>query len=169
MQQQQQHYMSNPMMIPQPRHQRSFSQPGPVRVATPPDSIGPEGGSLGRYPVLDDSGHYSARVQEPPRYIGAPPPVPHHVRTPSGDSFRSGGSRRSNSMSHGSLSHGSYDGGSSMPSQHRNSQPNLGGGGYYGQSSLPSMHQTMQRMVRQTLLPCLPDSLCPFILFIYIL
>jgi hypothetical protein len=145
-QQQQQHQQYNPMMLPQPRHQRSFSQPGPNRNAYPPDHMGMEGGSVGRYPspsgIDNESGQYP---REPPRYIGAPPPSgSHHVRTPSGDSFRSGMSRRSASMSHGSLSNSSYDG-MGMPPQKRNSQPNLGSG-YYGQS-LPSMHHTMQRMV----------------------
>lgn len=129
----------NPMMIPQPKHQRSYSQPGPNRNGPPPDHLGVEGGS-GRYPPegLDaNSGHYP---REPPRYIGAPPP--HHARTPSGDSFRSAHSRRSASMSHGSLSNSSYEG-MGMPIQKRNSQPNLGSG-YYGQA-LPSMHPNMQR------------------------
>ena len=132
----------NPMLIPQPKHQRSFSQPGPPRTATPPDHFSMEGGSLGRYStgIEDNSGHY----REPPRYIGAPPPSAHHVRTHSGDSFRSAQSRRSASMSHGSLSASSYDG-NGMPAQKRNSQPNLGSG-FYGQS-LPSMHPSMQRVV----------------------
>lgn len=151
-QQQQQHQPYNPMMIPQPRHQRSYSQPGPGRIATPPDNIGMEGGSVGRYPGLDESAHYPpTRIQEPPRYIGAPPPQPpHHARTPSGDSFRSVGSRKSATMSHGSLSHNSYDGAGNMPVQKRNSQPSLGSG-YYGQPSLPSMPQSVMRMVRSRL------------------
>lgn len=49
-------------------------------------------------------------------------------------------------MSHGSLSNSSYEGGMGMPTQKRNSQPNLGSG-YYGQA-LPQMHPNMQRMVR---------------------
>lgn len=47
-------------------------------------------------------------------------------------------------MSHGSLSNSSYEGGMGMPTQKRNSQPNLGSG-YYGQA-LPQMHPNMQRM-----------------------
>lgn len=133
----------NPSMIPQPKHQRSYSQPGPNRNAPPPDHYGADGGH-GRYPpegLETSSSHYP---RDPPRYIGAPPP--HHARTHSGDSFRSGHSRRSASMSHGSLSNGSYEGGGMLTK--RNSQPNLGSG-YYGQSqsqALPSMHPSMQRM-----------------------
>ena len=145
MQQQQQQY--NPMMVPQAKHQRSYSQPGP-RMATPPDHLGQEGGSVGRYPPAgqqhmdgNKSGHYPRN--DPPRYIGAPMPQGHHVRQHSGDSFRSGQSRRSTSMSHGSLSANSYGDGGSM--QKRNSQPNLGSG-YYGQhQALPNMHPSMQR------------------------
>lgn len=153
----------NPMMIPQPKHQRSYSQPGP-RIATPPDHLGMEGGSVGRYPPSgmedNNANHYS---RDPPRYIGAPPPPPaHHVRQHSGDSFRSAHSRRSASMSHGSLSVNSYDG-NSMPSQKRNSQPNLGAG-YYGQQALPNMHPSMQRMV-STAFGCLFAGrlLCSFV------
>jgi len=136
----------NPMLIPQPKHVRSFSQPGPPRTATPPDHLSMEGGSVGRYTsngMEDNGGQYPPR--DPPRYISPPPPT-HHVRTHSGDSFRSGNSRRSASMSHGSLSAGSYDG-TGMPPQKRNSQPNLTGG-FYGQQALPSMHPATQRMVR---------------------
>ena len=140
----------NPMMLPQPKHQRSYSQPGP-RMATPPDQLGQEGGSVGRYPPSgyqnngmdnNNSGHYSRN--EPPRYIGAPSHQGHHVRQHSGDSFRSNQSRRSTSMSHGSLSVNSY--GESGVMQKRNSQPNLGSG-YYGQQQqvLPNMHPSMQR------------------------
>ncbi|CAB9517051.1 PSP1 domain protein [Seminavis robusta] len=133
----------NPMMIPQPKHTRSLSQPGPSRNGPSPDHMGMEGGSVGRYnaPLDHNSEHYS---REPPRYIGAPPQGAHH-RTHSGDSFRSAHSRRSASMSHGSLSNNSYDG-VGMPAQKRNSQPNLGtAGGYYGQAALPSIH-SMPRM-----------------------
>jgi hypothetical protein len=136
------HQPYNPMLIPQPKHQRSYSQPGPNRNGPPPDHLD---SVTGRYtPDSSDagSGHYP---REPPRYIGAPPPhQPHHIRTPSGDSFRSAHSRRSASMSHGSLSNSSYDG-MAMPIQKRNSQPNLGSG--YYQQSLPSMHPGMHRMV----------------------
>jgi len=137
----------NPMMIPQPKHQRSYSQPGPGpnRNGPPPDHLGADSGP-GRYPpegLETSSGHYP---RDPPRHNGAPPP--HHARTHSGESFRSAHSRqsRSASMSHGSLSNGSYEGGG-MPTK-RNSQPNLGSG-YYGQpqaQALPSMHPSMQRM-----------------------
>lgn len=163
--QQQQHY--NPMMIPQPKHQRSFSQPGP-RSAPSSDHLGMDGTSAGRYQAssagrMEESNNSGAHYpREPPRYIGAPPPQqqqqPRHVRQHSGDSFRSAQSRRSASMSHGSLSVNSYDGGGGggggMPGHKRNSQPNLGAGGYYGQQqhqqALPNMHPSMQhRMEKQ--------------------
>lgn len=131
----------NPMLIPQPKHQRSYSQPGPNRNGVPPEHME---AAHGRYtPDGSDAGssHYA---REPPRYIGPPPPhQPHHARTPSGDSFRSAHSRRSASMSHGSLSNSSYEG-MGMPAQKRNSQPNLGSG--YYQQALPSMHPGMHRV-----------------------